>query len=655
MKIWNKTRVYFQLAIIGVVLYVVFFSGDPEAYCPFGGILSLGSRWINGASSCSMGEGQMFMGIALIVGILILGKLFCSHICPIGTVTEWLGRIARKFKLQIKNIPTALDRVLRVLKYALLLPVLYYTVTSSELFCKTFDPYFALTTGFSMDVRFWWAIAAIALTIIGSFFVNQFWCKYLCPLGALSNIFANFYLGFGALLIYIALKFAGVEISVFWLFLTWVVVGFAIELLAKKSVFLPVFRVERSELSCTNCKVCDRACPYNIEVSRLEKVQDLDCTMCGDCVAACPVKDTLTIRQKDWKWLPSFATILLIIISFGFISQYELTTVAERWGNFENQKNLEKYEQIIKTVKCYGTSMGVVRKLKTVDGVFGVDTYAKTHKVVVYFDPEVVSPKDIKKTLFSTYKSWVRKPNPNTPNELSVAYLEVSNIDDNIDNVNFLRAIRKSESVYAFETFFGEPVRVLVYYDPATFNADSLIKHIEAKKIQYRYKDELKTVELDFKVYHGPEHIAEVDLFTLKNHLFKKYEYDFKKYKEYDESQIKVFQTGLVDGDNFLKARYLPYITSHLSNYDGILRVQTRLADRPVILVYFDPAQIDTTTISRQLQASKILVTYRTGEKKEVDNPFKFEGPSAVLSVKEIENSEAALKSRLTFLDKFHE
>ena len=80
----NKVRVIFQsifLALIGYVairpLFDPAYVSDFEAYCPFGGIASLGSKLSQGTMSCNMSETQVLLGIGLIVGIILIGKLFC--------------------------------------------------------------------------------------------------------------------------------------------------------------------------------------------------------------------------------------------------------------------------------------------------------------------------------------------------------------------------------------------------------------------------------------------------------------------------------------------------------------------------------------------------------------------------------------------------
>src|SRR3989339_2136702 len=226
LKFTNSIRIAFQSIILGLIGYVALrpvfdkaYTSDFEAYCPFGGLSSLGSKLFQGTMSCNMSETQVVLGIGLLVGVIVLGKLFCSYICPIGTITEWLGKLGDKFKLR-RNIPNAADRPLRILKYGILFYTLYYTMTSSELFCKEFDPYFASVYLFdNTDITLYFAIPAFVLTVLGAVFFRLFWCKYLCPLGALSNIFLNVAGAGAVILIFVIANLLGAQLSYVWLVL----------------------------------------------------------------------------------------------------------------------------------------------------------------------------------------------------------------------------------------------------------------------------------------------------------------------------------------------------------------------------------------------------------------------------------------------------
>ncbi|MDP3437740.1 MAG: 4Fe-4S binding protein, partial [Bacteroidales bacterium] len=181
--------------LIAIIIFLTKVFGnetaDPEAYCPFGGIQTLGTYLVAGSMACSMTGTQIMMGVVLALGVILFSKLFCGYLCPLGWATEYLAKLRKKLKIKeiVINYGTIADKILRIFKYALLFWIFYTTVSSSELFCKNFDPYYAVATGFKGELTMWMALLAIALFVIGNLFVKMFWCKYLCPLGALSNIF----------------------------------------------------------------------------------------------------------------------------------------------------------------------------------------------------------------------------------------------------------------------------------------------------------------------------------------------------------------------------------------------------------------------------------------------------------------------------------
>lgn len=162
---------------------------DPEKYCPFGGLEALGTYFANGSLPCSMTSMQIAMGVVLAAAVVLLGKLFCGYLCPVGTVEDLLKKLRQAIGFNAFNINerSVADKVLRIVKYVLLFITFYMTMTASELFCKNFDPYYATATGFKGEITLWMSVAALALVLIPGLFVDRFWCKYICPLGAICN------------------------------------------------------------------------------------------------------------------------------------------------------------------------------------------------------------------------------------------------------------------------------------------------------------------------------------------------------------------------------------------------------------------------------------------------------------------------------------
>jgi NAD-dependent dihydropyrimidine dehydrogenase PreA subunit len=654
MKLKNMIRLILQLIVLVMVIIAVIRITDVEAYCPLGGFLSIGSRLVHGTSSCQMSETQMFLGVALILAVLIIGKLFCAHVCPIGTVTEWLGRWGRKFKIQIKRLPDFLDRGLRSLKYLLLLPVLYYTTTSSELFCKTFDPYYAATTGFGLDVIWWWALPALIITVIGSLVLRQFWCKYLCPLGALSNLFQFALFTIGSFLIYVLLQIAGMTLSVFWLFLLWAIGGFLLETFYRRSVFIPFVRIRRESSTCIDCGLCDKVCPYDIKVSTAEVVTHIDCTMCVDCIAVCPVKDCLTLKPANWKHLPAFATVALVAISLSFSSRYEISTLSERWGEKNVPVHLSSYQTVVKSVKCFGTASSFKRKIERYKGIYGMDAYATSHKVVLYYNPAEIDSTGIKKAVFSPYKNKLRSFKEKLPKSLKIVYFGVENLNDNIDNVNFVRVLHQSSAIYGFESDFGEPVRVLVYYDEEAITPEEMIKLIEARRIVYRTpQGETNELDLNFNVRTGPEILGEIDTQDFLQHIFNPFVQKFSTFKTVPPDSILILETGMPGLENPQVRRFLPYLASHISQNDGILGIETFYSQKPLTWIYYHPALADTGAIMDLIRNPRMTVTFSSGDVREFDNPFQAKPPFLIRSMPDILKEKNDLQKKMAFLKVF--
>ena len=173
---------------------------DPEAYCPMGGLQALATYLANNSLPCSMSMFQIAMGLVLAATVILFSKLFCAFICPLGTVQDLLSKARNAMHLKGIRIANGsiLDKALRIVKYVLVFWIFYMTMTSSELFCKNLDPYYAIATGFKGEITLWMSIVTICIIVLGGFFIDMFWCRYICPLGAISNSL-KFWLWIGVL------------------------------------------------------------------------------------------------------------------------------------------------------------------------------------------------------------------------------------------------------------------------------------------------------------------------------------------------------------------------------------------------------------------------------------------------------------------------
>lgn len=221
-----------------------------EAYCPFGGLIAIFPLVKYKAYACALTELNVALLVSLVVLTLVSKKSFCSWICPLGTIQEWVGRAGRKVFGRYRRVPGKPDRRLMLLRYAVLLaiPVLTYTVWQYDLGFRRYDPFYIIFTWGGHETAAF-SVYIVVGVLAAAFLLPFAWCRYLCPLGALMD----------------PLSRAG------------------------------GLRLRRDATTCTACGACDSACPHGIPVSTSDEVTARNCTNCMECVEECPVKGTLEL------------------------------------------------------------------------------------------------------------------------------------------------------------------------------------------------------------------------------------------------------------------------------------------------------------------------------------------------------------------------
>jgi NAD-dependent dihydropyrimidine dehydrogenase PreA subunit len=647
----NKLRLALQFLFFGAVLYVglrpVFdkgFAADFEKYCPFGGIGSLFSKLNRGTMSCTMGEVQVALGVGLLLGVLLVGKLFCSHICPVGTVGEWLGRLGATCKVRL-DLPGWADRPLRALKYVLLFVTLYFTATASELFCKKFDPYFATANLFhNRDLVLYYAIPALAIVALGSVFLRLSWCRYLCPLGAVSNVFLNV-VGAGTVVTaFVVAKLAGAHLSYIWLIAGLALAGLITELGWMRSLLLPLPRIVRNEETCTGCGNCDQSCPQGIAISKGRKVTHIDCTLCTDCVYACPGQHTLEIQgTRHLRYLAPASVVLLVLASLGASTQFTFTTLSSRWADFASLKNVQMYKRTgLKNVKCYGSSVALRGKLKTVPGIVGLDTYASSHTVKVYYDPGKISEGRVMASLFSPMREQVRVIAAQTPRALSVYEVGVAGMFDSYDFVHLYHALKNNEGIYGIESRYGEPVMVSVFFDADKTAPPAIKQDIETKQIQMPVNagKAVETVKINFRTVDSGKVSGELTIPKFKKRMFKTYDSEFNDYAKYKKEQLSAFIFAMPEAGSPRYRRALGLLVSHLSADDAVVRFSTRHLEVPSGIIFFDGSKTDVEKIKKALAQPRLTVFITDTKTKEMENPFHIKPEGKVVSATELNLDE---------------
>ena len=626
-------------AIAGTVLWAKLSDKpvDVEAYCPFGGLQAFGTYVVNNSLACSMSMLQIMMGLVLAVGVILFSKLFCGYLCPLGTVGEWMGRAGKKLHLQV-DVPSGsiVDKLLRVVKYVLLFTILYFTLSSSELFCKKLDPFYAVATGFKGEIVLWMSLTSLALLLLGGFVVKMFWCKYICPLGAASNIFKFTLLFVIAALGGWALGALGVANAWVWTIGGACLAAYIVEIAKMRSCTFPLMYIKRDLNTCNNCGLCEKKCPYQLPIHDYVKVKHVDCTLCGNCIGAC-AKDALQVNgRRSLRWVPGLLAVVLFFLAIWLGSTMELPTIDEKWGDYEKVENLQTFEmEGLQTIKCFGSSKAFSAKMQAVQGVYGVKTFVRRHGVEVLYDPAATDTLKIQAAIFAPTLRKYAMPGEQVP-MLDVVKLGVEGLHDRMDMIYFGMVLQKIEGVYGFTSEFACPVDVTVYVDPAAGITEKMFgEAIDAKELIIPAKEGEKVIPMHtvLKTYAvagqvSREEFAQV-MFRDVEKLAGRFVANQEKWGDDEQFPKAVYEMVFPGIEKMPIRNAFPYFKSFLSCTDGIVSVDFVLRDmKPVMRIRYVKSMWDDAKLWKEVfQAEKWTLRMADGTFKEADPRLKFTNP----------------------------
>src|SRR5690606_38513578 len=119
------------------------------------------------------------------VALLFWGRgAFCGWLCPFGALQELTNRIARALKVRQLKIPWGLHQRLWPIKYIIFL-VLCGVSLGSLAYAEQLAEVEPFKTAIVLRfMREWWFVLFAVALIVAGLFVERFFCRYLCPLGA---------------------------------------------------------------------------------------------------------------------------------------------------------------------------------------------------------------------------------------------------------------------------------------------------------------------------------------------------------------------------------------------------------------------------------------------------------------------------------------
>lgn len=119
------------------------------------------------------------------LALLFWGRgVFCGWLCPFGALQELTHELARKLRVPQLRLPFLLHERLWPLKYILFIGLFAVSLNSinQAFVLAEVEPF---KTAVSMKfVRHWPFVVYAAALLVAGLFVERFFCRYLCPLGA---------------------------------------------------------------------------------------------------------------------------------------------------------------------------------------------------------------------------------------------------------------------------------------------------------------------------------------------------------------------------------------------------------------------------------------------------------------------------------------
>jgi polyferredoxin len=311
-------------AVIGVqfILWVRYFErggtahyferpAGVDGWLPIAGLMNLRYFLAIGKVPPIHPSAMVLLCVFLLSSVLVK-KAFCSWLCPVGTVSEYLWKLGRKIGRRSLVVPKWLDGSLRSLKYLLLAFFVWIVFTMPAV---DLGDFLASPFGIVADVkmlnffRYMGTVGMIVVLglVVLSVLIQNFWCRFLCPYGALMGIV---------------------------------------------SALSPV-KIRRDADACIDCGKCNKACPSHLPVDSLVQIRSVECTGCMECIAVCPAENALQMalmprkaetaaaRWRGRMLKPQVVATVLAVVFFGLIGAARVT------GHWQTNLSRDIYMQLV--------------------------------------------------------------------------------------------------------------------------------------------------------------------------------------------------------------------------------------------------------------------------------------------------------------------
>lgn len=249
---------------------------------------------------------SVWMLLATVPATVLVGRFFCGFFCSFGAVQDllWLGSHRLRALFPGKRNLKKADRIFRFAKYAVLFYFIIF-IWSGVTAVKTAGPWQVfgqyVSFGHWPGLKPLLSVGGILLLVIfiGSLFVQRFFCRYFCPMGAIYSLISQ-------------------------------------------TSFL---KIDKPREECGKCHLCTSKCTMGMDLTKKDRIAGGECISCQKCVSWCP-KGNVHFRSRYGVLIGVGVTCATIMVSQLLIAgnlakektadSVKKTAENDAGGNFQN-------------------------------------------------------------------------------------------------------------------------------------------------------------------------------------------------------------------------------------------------------------------------------------------------------------------------------
>ena len=249
---------------------------------------------------------SVWMLVATVPATVLVGRFFCGFFCSFGAVQDllWFGSHRLRALFPGKRNLKKADRIFRFAKYAVLFYFIIFvwsgvTAVKTAGLWQVFGQY--VSFGHWPGLKPLLSVGGILLLVIfiGSLFVQRFFCRYFCPMGAIYSLISQ-------------------------------------------TSFL---KIDKPREECGKCHLCTSKCTMGMDLTKKDRIAGGECISCQKCVSWCP-KGNVHFRSRYGVLIGVGVTCATIMVSQLLIAgnlakektadSVKKTAENDAGGNFQN-------------------------------------------------------------------------------------------------------------------------------------------------------------------------------------------------------------------------------------------------------------------------------------------------------------------------------